>query len=104
MTNFEKIKNMNIDEMEEFLCKLCTDVVMSSIVGESMKSPNKKWLESEAEESRTPEIFCNPDICPNCQYIGEGDSICDVTMKIVLDDWAPTDDFMENCPFMNESE
>ena len=46
-----------------------------------------------------PEMFCNPDICPNCMYIGEGDSICDVTMNLVLDDWAPADGFMENCPY-----
>lgn len=44
------------------------------------------------------EIFCNPDICPNCQYIGEGDSICDETMNLVLEDWQPTDDFMRDCP------
>lgn len=49
-------------------------------------------------------MYCNPDICPNCQYIGEGDSICDVNMTIVLDDWAPTDDFMKNCPFTQGDE
>lgn len=46
------------------------------------------------------EIFCNPDICPNCQYIGEGDSICDATLNMVLDDWIPTDNFMEDCPYL----
>lgn len=49
-------------------------------------------------------MYCNPDICPNCQYIGEGDSICDVNMAIVLDDWVPTDDFMKNCPFTQGDE
>lgn len=44
-------------------------------------------------------IFCNPDVCPNCQYIGEGDSICDETMEIVLSDWQPTEAFMKDCPF-----
>lgn len=45
-------------------------------------------------------VFCNPDICPNCQYIGYGDSWCDVTGEIVLADWAPTDAFMgEGCPY-----
>lgn len=39
-------------------------------------------------------ILCNPDICDNCIYIGEGDSICDVEDPIlVLEDWEPTDDF-----------
>ena len=37
-------------------------------------------------------MYCNPDVCPNCQYIGEGDSWCDVTGKIVLSDWEPTSD------------
>lgn len=46
------------------------------------------------------EIFCNPDVCPNCQYIGEGDSICEVTQEIVLEDWEPTEDFMgHGCPY-----
>lgn len=39
-------------------------------------------------------MYCNPDVCPNCQYIGEGDSWCDVTGKIVLSDWEPTSDYM----------
>lgn len=50
------------------------------------------------------EIFCSPDICPNCQYIGEGDSICDATMNMVLDDWIPTDNFMEDCPYLKNDE
>ena len=40
------------------------------------------------------DIFCNPDVCPNCEYIGEGDSVCMVTQEIVLEDWKPTDNFM----------
>lgn len=45
-------------------------------------------------------MYCNPDVCPNCQYIGEGDSWCDVTGKIVLSDWEPTSDYMgAGCPY-----
>lgn len=45
-------------------------------------------------------IYCNPDICPHCQYIGEGDSICDITFDVVLEDWTPTEEYMaEGCPF-----
>lgn len=33
--------------------------------------------------------------CENCQYIGEGDSICDLTFEIVLADWTPTGNFMQ---------
>ena len=31
--------------------------------------------------------------CAHCQYIGEGDHICDVNMEIITDDWEPTDMF-----------
>ena len=44
-------------------------------------------------------MFCDPNICPNCQYIGEGDSICDETMEVVLSDWIPTEAYMKDCPF-----
>ncbi len=46
------------------------------------------------------EMFCNPDTCPNCQYIGEGDSYCDAIGEIVLEDWLPTEHFMgAGCPY-----
>lgn len=46
-------------------------------------------------------MCCNPDVCPNCQYIGEGDSWCDVTHEIVLSDWEPTEHFMgPGCPYV----
>ena len=41
-----------------------------------------------------PTMYCNPDVCPSCQYIGEGDSLCDKTGEIVLADWEPTEHFM----------
>lgn len=46
-------------------------------------------------------MHCNPDTCPYCQYIGEGDSYCDAIEEIVLDDWTPTEYFMGNgCPYL----
>ena len=45
-------------------------------------------------------MVCDPDVCPNCQYIGEGDSWCDVTQEIVLADWEPTEHYMgPGCPY-----
>ena len=41
-------------------------------------------------------IVCNPDICKYCLYIGNGDSICQITNNIVLLDWEPTVDFMNH--------
>jgi hypothetical protein len=43
---------------------------------------------AQVEEKRSS--HCNPDACPNCLYIGEGDSMCDITNVIVLDNWIPT--------------
>lgn len=34
---------------------------------------------------------CND--CEHCMYICEGDSICDINNKIILDDWTPTDEY-----------
>lgn len=54
-------------------------------------------MEREREMS---EMFCNPDKCLNCQYIGEGDSLCDITMEVVLSDWVPTENAMgPGCPY-----
>ena len=49
---------------------------------------------SKRKQRQSEKIYCNPDICDNCIYIGEGDSMCDVTHKIMLSEWVPTDDFM----------
>ena len=38
-------------------------------------------------------MHCNPDGCPHCQYIGEGDSWCDEIHEIVLSDWEPTEHY-----------
>lgn len=49
------------------------------------------------------EMFCNPDKCPNCQYIGEGDSYCDTIGEIVLENWMPTEHFMgAGCPYQKK--
>lgn len=61
MTNYEKIKNMSIEEMAEILvieidgafpCKAFGSVVTGSIMlsQKSVLDENKQWLESEAEE------------------------------------------------------
>ena len=41
-----------------------------------------------------PQRVCNPDACPNCMYVGEGDSWCDKIGEIVLSDWEPTEYYM----------
>lgn len=44
-----------------------------------------------------PQRVCNPDTCPNCMYVGEGDSWCDKIGEIVLSDWEPTEYYMGCC-------
>lgn len=36
-------------------------------------------------------VYC--DSCDCCQYIGEGDYICDKTQKIVMADFLPTEHY-----------
>lgn len=38
--------------------------------------------------------FCDPGACANCQYIGEGDFLCDEHQEIVVSDWEPTEHYM----------
>lgn len=48
---------------------------------------------------------CDPDSCPHCIYIGEGDSLCDVLQEIILEDWTPTEHFMgAGCPYRRQME
>lgn len=38
--------------------------------------------------------FCDPGVCDCCQYIGEGDFLCDKHMEIVVSDWTPTESYL----------
>ncbi len=50
MTNYEKIKEMNLEEMEEFLCGLCADITLVLLgVTKTMRNPNLNWLMEEVE-------------------------------------------------------
>ena len=56
MTNYERIKNMSIDEMEKFIVGIYDDdfCIYDKVIG-GVRIPNydegsiKEWLESEAE-------------------------------------------------------
>lgn len=41
-------------------------------------------------------LFCDPGICDHCEYICEGDFICDKKAEpvVVISDWEPTGDFL----------
>jgi hypothetical protein len=41
-----------------------------------------------------PKLFCDPGVCDCCQYIGEGDFLCDKHMEIVVSDWVPTESYL----------
>lgn len=39
-------------------------------------------------------IFCDPGMCKECRYIGDGDFFCDKLQEIVVSDWQPTDEYL----------
>ena len=41
-----------------------------------------------------PQKFCDPAVCDCCQYIGEGDFLCDKHMEIVVSNWMPTENYL----------
>lgn len=44
-------------------------------------------------KKRIREKICDPGMCDECVYIGEGDFLCEKYNEIVLSDWEPTEDF-----------
>ena len=54
-----------------------------------MKKKKKKKPTTESKPR-----FCDPGACDCCQYIGDGDFLCDKHQTIVVSDWDPTEDFM----------
>ncbi len=48
----------------------------------------------KAHNRPAPKKFCDPGVCDCCQYIGEGDFLCDKHMEIVVSDWAPTEYYL----------
>ena len=42
---------------------------------------------------RRPKM-CDPAVCDCCQYICEGDFLCDKYMEIVVSDWEPTEYYL----------
>ena len=41
-----------------------------------------------------PKKFCDPSVCDCCQYVGEGDFLCDKHMEIVVSDWEQTENYL----------
>ncbi len=41
-----------------------------------------------------PQRFCAPAVCDCCQYVGEGDFLCDEHMEIVVSNWVPTESYL----------
>ena len=39
-------------------------------------------------------VFCDPGICDDCMYVGDGDFLCAQTLEIVVEDWIPTDAYV----------
>ncbi len=46
---------------------------------------------------------CNPDTCSECLYIGEGDSICEISHELVLDNWQSVPHTIpQECPIIRQ--
>lgn len=54
---------------------------------------SKKKFENRRNNRRSVKL-CDPGVCDCCQYLGEGDFLCDKHMEIVVADWKPTENFM----------
>ena len=47
--------------------------------------------------------YCNPDTCSECLHIGEGDSICEISHELVLDNWQSVPHTIpQECPFRRQ--
>lgn len=53
-----------------------------------------KKTHSRRNKAPKPKKFCDPGVCDCCQYIGEGDFLCDKHMEIVVSDWEPTANYL----------
>lgn len=51
-----------------------------------MKAKAKKQKGTFREKPK----MCDPGMCDSCQYIGDGDFLCDKYQEIVVSDWEPT--------------
>ena len=46
------------------------------------------WHLCIVEENEKIEVKCTPESCECCQYIGDGDFICDELQELVVEDWT----------------
>lgn len=58
---------------------------------EVLEVPRKRKKKGNVLEDFFESNMCYK--CGNCQYVGEGGYVCDVHMRIVIDDWMPTEEF-----------
>lgn len=60
-----------------------------------MESKKRNKMNTRMQRDPESELrFCDPGACHCCQYIGDGDFICDEHQTIVVSDWEPTKDYM----------
>lgn len=52
-----------------------------------------------------PALFpiCDCTQCANCQYLGDGDFLCDVRMKLVIIDWDMSTSWRKCNTFISEN-
>ena len=50
-------------------------------------------MKKQKSRRRKPR-FCDSGACDCCQYICEGDFLCDKYQEIVVSDWTPTENYL----------
>lgn len=48
----------------------------------------------KAKQNKKVKKDCDPAVCDDCVYLGEGDFICWAQEEIVMSDWMPTEYYM----------
>lgn len=46
------------------------------------------------KKQKKQKLMCDPAVCDDCLYIGEGDFLCEKYQEIVVEDWQPTEHYL----------
>lgn len=47
-----------------------------------------------SKPTKTSTLMCDPGMCDECMYIGEGDFLCEKHQEVVVSDWTPTENYL----------
>ena len=47
------------------------------------------------KKKELPKVWCDPVVCDDCAYCGEGDFLCMAYEKLVICEWDETDNYLK---------